>query len=281
MKNGGLASQPGLAAFVLLGFLSAAGCVNRGQHAPDGSAGGDNDTGAGGHTGPIVDAPTDPRGMGGAGGTACIPDAGMVADAMACPALMNFEGCTTYGAVVSDSTVQLGFTGVMTSSLAACGTSALQIQAAFMPPPDGSTATRTGEVSLVIPGGEVDLTGKTISFRAMANPPTNGLTVLYLTPIADTGYGPKSARISPVRNDWTTGTQSYDVPDTPITHVTKFSIQVSSVVAYSGIIYIDEIDITPTPPDGGAGDAGDARSPDVRDGGTTDAAGDTRDAPAG
>jgi hypothetical protein len=65
------------------------------------------------------------------------------------------------------------------------------------------------------------------------------------------------------------------------------SLQVNTTVNYTGKIFVDEIDISPTPPDGGTNDgagdgpASDARPPDVRDGGTTDAPGDVRDAPGG
>ena len=60
--------------------------------------------------------------------------------------------------------------------------------------------------------------------------------------------------------------------------VGRFAIQfISNVDDYTGKLYIDEINISPTPAsDGGAVD-GSGDRPDVREGGT----GDGRDAPAG
>ena len=50
----------------------------------------------------------DVGGAGGVGGP-CVADAGMIADATVCTALMGFENCATYNAMLNDSKQQLGF----------------------------------------------------------------------------------------------------------------------------------------------------------------------------
>jgi hypothetical protein len=283
LKNVGLASQLAPAA---LAVLLAMGCVNRGQHAPDGGTGGDTGIGgSAGHVGPVTDGSIDLRGAGGAGGAGpCVPlaaDAAPAADAAICPATVNFENCATYNATLSGTMPQAAFKSFLVSPMAFCGSGSLEIDTKLMVVADASE-TGKGEVTIDVPGGQIDLGGKTITFHALAIPPTGNTTNIYVLPVSNTrGYG-AFVRITANRTDWGTGSTSYAVGDPIVADVTRLSIQILSPVDYTGKIYIDEIDISPTPPDGGAGDTLDARPSDVREGGSTDApAVDARDAPAG
>jgi len=205
-----------------------------------------------------------------------MPEAGVSADAMACPAFMNFEGCTLYGAMLSDSSSQLGFTGFAATSTAFCGGGALEVDVNLMP--TDAQATHVGEINLQIAGPPLDLGGKTIVFHAMAVPPSGNMTGIYVTAVGSRGYAPTSAKVTPTRSDWASGSTSYEVGEIKVVDVFKISVEVLSNVPYMGKVYVDEIDIIDTPADGGA-DA-DSRPPDARDGGT-DTPVDARDAPAG
>lgn len=279
--------------------------MNRGQRAPGGGGGGVGSA-SGGHDGGRVDA-VDVRGSGGTdgGAMACsvMTDGGPVADGgdggggvdggdsatpMTCSAFMSFESCVVYGAMVLGPIAQRGFTGFSAiSSPNYCG-SALAIETNLMPS-DADTVTHVGELYLMIPNGPINLGGKTVTVHVSASNTSTALTSFYLTPVnTDTLYGPGSAKVSPLRStQWTTASASYAPGEPLVERVDRISIQVISNVDYQALVYVDEIDITTTPPDGGAdiatGDvpASDARPADARDGGATDTPGDVRDGPTG
>jgi len=264
--------------------------VNRGQRAPSdsGAGGAVGEGGAAGH----VDAGHPDTGvdMGGAGGMngQCVPDAsvagdaGDAGDAAVCDATFNFEGCGNYNAMLNTPDQQVGFKSFMVvGSPTFCGGGALALEAHLTPIPDAGE-THKGEVYIDVPGAPIDLGGKTITFSALAVPPLSTATV-YILPVSNTrGYGPQ-VKIVPSRTDWTTGSTSYTVGDPLVADVSRLAIQfISNFDNYNGTLYVDEINISPTPVDGGANDGpSDARPSDVRDGGTTDVPGDGRDAPAG
>ena len=300
MKNG-LPLQLRAAAIVLLSVLMLVivGCVNRGQRPPDGGSG-LGGMGTGGQDASSVDV-VDGRGPDGAGGgsVACVAsdagaDAGADADAgagagvdggdaMTCSSFMSFEGCVTYGAQLQPPSSQLAFTSVSAiSSPTACGSGALAIDANLTF--SDADSIHFGELYLTIPGGPIDLGGKTLTFHAAASVPGTILTSLYLIPMSSIfEYGP-SVKVSPLKTTWTTASVDI-VPGVIVRDSVRFSIQLRGPGEYAGRIYIDEIEITNTPPpDGGAdagdggGDAGDVRPTDVRDGSAGDAT-DARDGP--
>jgi hypothetical protein len=276
LKNLALAPQLKASGILLIALL---GCVNRGQHAPsDGGGSG----GAGGSDGGGSDVHIDTRGGGGSGGTGCIPDGGP--DASACKAVFNFEGCNLYGAVLNDPTSQLGFKSFSaTSSQTFCGSGALQIQVEVSNEKD---AGFVGHGELFLPVGGINLSGKTLTVHVMAipaSPPTIRFNVIPVTPDS---YGPTSVSLAPIPAEWTTRSFSYDAVDSGVMVVDRLSIQVNngssgaSPDVYVGTLYIDEIDISPTPPPDAGADGG---TVDVRaDAAAADApASDARDAPAG
>jgi hypothetical protein len=193
---------------------------------------------------------------------------------------MSFENCVVYGAQLPESGVQMGFTGFNAiSSPTFCGAGALAIETRLMPPPDGGLETRQGQLLLSIPGGPIDLGGKTITVHVSASVASTNLTSFYLTPVRTDGvYGPSSAKVSPLRTQWATASTNFPVGEPLVATIDRISLQVISSVDYAGTVYVDEIEIATTPPDGG-GDAGDAA--DVREGGASDVPADTRDGPAG
>ena len=272
--------------------------MNRGQRAPEG--GGGAGAGSGGHDGGRVDA-MDVRGSGGTdgGAVACTvtdggagmdggggSDAGDAAAAMTCGALMSFENCVVYGAMLLGPIAQRGFTGFSAiASPTFCGAGALAIETNLLMPTDADKVSNVGELYLTIPGGPLNLGGKTVTVHASTNTSSTNLTSFYLTPVnTDTLYGPGSAKVSPLRStQWTTASASFAVGEPLVERVDRFSIQVISNVDYQGTVYVDEIEITTTPPDAGAadGDAADARPADAREGGATDTPADVRDGAAG
>ncbi|HET6147394.1 MAG TPA: hypothetical protein VFH68_07650 [Polyangia bacterium] len=279
------------AAIVLLSVLMLAivGCVNRGQR-PPGDGGGI--AGAGGQDASPVDV-VDGRPNGGDGSTACVAvdaggpvdggdagDGGDAASATTCNSFMSFENCVVYGAQLPPPSSQLAFTGFSAvSAPTSCGGGALAIDAHLVP--SDADTIHFGEIYLTIPGGPIDLGGKTLTFHAAASVPSTNLTSLYLIPVSSlVMYGP-AAKVSPLKTAWTTASVNIE-PGEIVKDSVKISIQLRGAAEYAGRIYIDEIEITNTPPD--AGDAGgdlppsDVRPTDVRDGGTGDAT-DARDGP--
>ena len=221
------------------------------------------------------------RGAGG-GGTGCNPDGGP--EAGACTALLNFEGCNLYGATLNDPSSQLGFKSFSaTSSQTFCGSGAMQIEVNVSNERD---AGFVGHGELFLPLGGINLSGKTLTVHVMAIPATSNTIRFNVIPVTPDSYGPTSIGFSPIPSQWTTRSFTYDAVDSGVTVVDRLSIQVnngSSVASpdvYVGTLYIDEIDISSTPPDGGTADGG---ALDVRaDGAAPDGpASDVRDAPAG
>jgi hypothetical protein len=277
LKNTGLPPQLKTSVIVLAALL---GCVNRGQHAPsDGGGNGGAGGGAGGGDAGAVDSHVDMRGNGGGGGTNCVPDAGP--DAASCKALFNFESCNLHGASLNDPSGQIGFKSfVLTSSQTFCGGGALQIEVNVSNEKD---AGLVGHGELFLPVGGMDLSGKTLTVHVMADPATPNTIRFNVIPVTPNGYGPTSIGISPIPAQWTTRSFAFATVDSGVNMVDRLSIQVNNASGsvtpevYVGTLYIDEIDISPTPTDGGTSDGG---VPDVRTD-VPDAGADARDAPAG
>jgi hypothetical protein len=170
----------------------------------------------------------------------------------------------------------------LTSSQTFCGGGALQIEVDVSSEKD---AGAVGHGELFFPVGGIDLSGKTLTVHVMAIPATPSTIRFNVIPVTPSGYGPTSIGVSPIPAQWTTRSFSYATVDSGVTMVDRLSIQVNNASGifvppeiYTGTLYIDEIDIAPTPPDGGTPDGG---ASDARTDAPDAPAADVRDAPAG
>jgi hypothetical protein len=284
-------------ALALASALASLGCVNRGMVAPAP----DGETGVGGHGGgsggAMVDASRDAPdggggggidGGGGSGGDSCDVDggadggdAGAVVDAggpSVCTAMFNFEspaGCGLYGATLGNNVDNppqtAGFTNLRHSALARCGRGSMAVDVDF------DTAARTGgEIIVTIsPSGTASFTGKTLSLSMMGSA-DGGNSRFYVYLIANGTFQP--VLMAPITTTWQSFSVSLPVPDAGAAsteNVMSISLEAFGRGAnYKGTIYIDELDVRDTAPDGGANDGGPS---DARDA----APGDARDAPSG
>ena len=262
---------PRLAITTALGLLFGSGCANRGMVAPSegggsggaltGEAGAGTGGGAGaGAGGGNIAAGGKGGGTAGAGGMAGAGGKGggsggsnmdascsVVTDALfdhsttSCGATFNFEGsANTEGAKIVPGGA---FTGISqaTPPHTYCGTGALAIAATFT----GTVGAFTkGEVDipLGVDGGTADLSGKTLTVHASANPASCGED-LRLSIILNTSIG--SATVSmPMAL-----TSNFETISKPLAAVagsntaTALAIVVQSVSSYTGTIYVDEIDL--------------------------------------
>jgi len=279
-----------LSALMAVFLLAPLGCVNRGQHAPDGGGGGGG-LGVGGQdAGHDMAEPRDLNGPDTASTACVLADAGADArsgadgaDGAVCSAFMSFENCVTYTPELPGPSSQLAFTNYSAISAPTyCGGGALAIDANLVV--SDADTLHFGELLLTIPGGPIDLGGKTLTVHVSATNTSSPLTTLYVIPLNSSYTYAPYVRVSPLRTTWTTASTSFE-PGDIVRETIKLSIQLRGPVDYAGKIYIDEIELTNTPPsDGGtgdaAGDAGDVRPGDARDG-AADGTGDTRDGPAG
>jgi hypothetical protein len=270
LKNGGWWLPTHIAAIALISipFLASNGCVNRGQRAPDGGVGGSGgrDTGPG-------DASRDH-----AGGGPCAADAGM--DAASCTATFSFESCSTYGLNLNEEMFQEGIQSFsVVSAPAFCGGGALRLDINLMGQKD---AGAQGHGEIFLPLGGRDLSGKILTVHVMADPATTISTRFNVIAVTPTGYSGASISLSPIPAQWTTRAISMDSFNTDVTMIDRLSIQVNNITDnYAGTVYIDEIDITTAPPDGGSDAGGDGAvdAADIRDSGTVDSViPDVRDA---
>jgi hypothetical protein len=250
------------------------------MHAPEDAGTGGH---AGGHDGGNGDVPQDISTDGDAGSGCVAGDGGP--DAASCPATFNFENCALYGAYLNDATNQSGFTSFgLTSSQTACGMGALQIEVDVAKVSTDAGTTSRGEMYL--PLGGIDLSGKTLTIRVKAVPA--GSTIrLNIIPVLPLSYGGTTLGVSPIPADWTTRSVTFDSVDSGVTVVDRLSIyltNISTTDRYVGTLYLDEIDISTPPVDGGTGDGAvpDGGASDLRqDSGASDApAGDVRDGSA-
>jgi hypothetical protein len=257
-----------LTAVVLLG-LGFAACANRGMYTVVGDGGGTGGAGTGGRT----DGGMGDRGSGGAGGAdPCATGGGgsAVADAGSCPALFNFENCSTYGATVTalfnttdGATVQTpvtaGFRRVSHTNVASCGSGAIAIDVDF-----NTTSQTGGEVTIPLTGTSSSHVGETLTLRLKTDPPDGDSdTKFYVYLSTDSGYSPVLTSI-PFPHDWITLSAKIVSPTEGGAPPNAFAISLEAFggarFPYKGTIYIDEIDFRTSPPDGGAGsDASDAR----------------------
>ena len=268
--------------------------MNRGQHAPAGGSGGGG--GGGGTGGSNIDASLDVHGTGGNGGASvCVLGDAGASDAsdgdasggVACNSLMNFENCLLYGAVLNDPDQQLGFKSFSAVSAPTfCGSGALQIDVSLSGDKDAGPVGH-GELYIRIPGGPIDLRGKTVTVHVMAIPATSNRINFNLIPVTSVSYAPHSPKLSPIPDQWATASDSFapadlELADGGVLLVDRFSIQANTGDSYVGKIFIDEIDVTTTPTDGAASDGRtDGAAPDGNQSDVRDAVGDVRDAPSG
>ena len=235
--------------------------------------------------------PRDTQGTGGAGGApACNPDGGAM-DAGSCKAVFNFEapsGCGLYGASLTRNTDTPqnfdGFTRLYHTDVAACGSGGLAVDVDL-----NLTDRLGGEVVLPVTAAlGSTFNGKTITLAlkgSVAGGPNTKVTLYLIT----TRYEEVLRNIL-IPATYTTLSMSLPPPDAgALDSVIGIAVQVhnQSLELYSGTLYIDEIDLKPSAPDGGAPDVGapdapdapmgDTRSGDAGDGGTSD----VRDAAAG
>jgi len=153
--------------------------------------------------------------------------------------MFNFES-STQGAIINAGST--AFTAIARSStFTFCGSGALAISATFI---GTSGATVKGEVLINLPGAPVDLTNKTITVHAAADPGCSA--DLYLSLVVNTQVGPlyftPAVQIRPVNNAWKTGTATVTA-DGGSTSALALSLQFISQTICQGTIYIDEIDI--------------------------------------
>jgi hypothetical protein len=280
--------------FVILAVASI-GCVNRGMHAPGGEVGVGGGGGAGGAAGMgghgvggSPDGGIDSTGDGEVdaidtcdvdggvdGGDGGVADAGSVGP---CTAMFNFEspaGCGLYTAYLNSNPdnppATAGFSNLVHTGNAYCGHGAMAVDVNFDGPP-GNMRTG-GEIVIPISRTGVDYTGKTLSIAIKGSVAGGSLMRFSVIPITTARYEQTAISV-PVTTDWMVASAVLPTPDASASSVTGISLQAHGASPYVGTIYIDEIDVRNTPPDGGA-DAFDARA-------DADAAPvDARDAPSG
>ncbi len=206
------------------------------------------------------------------GGDAGAADSGSVGP---CTAMFNFEspaGCGLYGATLNQDPNNPkntdGFTGLHHTGNAFCGRGAMAIDVDF------NTTTRLGGEVVIPINPTANYTGKTLSI-AIKGSAAGGSNTRFQVLLVTTRYEPKSISI-PITTDWTQVAVTLPTEaDASADGVIRISLQAHGAIdPYLGTIYVDELDVRNTPPDGGV-DAVDAR-PDA------DAAPvDSRDAPSG
>ena len=265
---------------VALFALAPLACANRDEHALTPGHGGSGGSGTGvggvgvdgGGVGGAAGGGMGGRGTGGGNGgsgvggaTACSGDAGV--DAAACTAAFNFENCALYGSTITSAAnagnpAAVAFTDFSNVSDTSCGSGALKIDTVFFPPADGGAnggqGSLTGELVIPVSGKDgQDFTGKTLTLNIKVSPPATSNMQLFVFVIG-AGYEPalmlSASQLSATWKMWSV-TLDNSV-DAGLSMVTGISIQAKGRGdTYSGAIYVDEIDIKTTPPDGGVTDA--------------------------
>jgi hypothetical protein len=131
-----------------------------------------------------------------------------------------------------------------------------------------------GEIIIPISTAGVSYVGKTFTISIMGTL-AGGSNKFYVYLIADR-YEPVLSM--PITTSWSTMSVTLPAPDAGADNVMSISLEIHGPTPYLGTLYVDEIDVRNSPPDGGASDApsSDGNTADSRD-----AAGDVRDAPVG
>jgi hypothetical protein len=236
---------------LVLAFLVAAGCANRGMVPPSGDGGGDRPRDSDGDTSDTT--PPDSTAMDGGDGN--LGDTGGERPAMNCLARFNFEAGASYGAMVNapggNAIKAVSSVDVADGAHTFCGYGALQITATFSHVDAGTDGggdpNVKGEVLIPLATPE-NLTGKTITVHVAAVPPdTRNDLAFYLLLVTSLGYQTVPGYpIKPISDQFSTKSVTLMAGDggvQGIDSVRALSLEFFSNQSYTGKIFIDEIDI--------------------------------------